>query len=52
MSAAPGFSVKQQCAKRIISEMVEKVPGFKIMCVDQMAMKVVATNGNEQRMRL
>jgi syntaxin-binding protein 1 len=43
MSAAPGFSVKQQCAKRIISEMVEKVPGFKIMCVDQMAMKVVGS---------
>ena len=39
MSSA--FSVKQQCAKRIIREMVEKIPGFKIMCVDEMAMKVV-----------
>jgi hypothetical protein len=40
---ASGFSVKAQCAKRIISEMVEKVPGFKVMCVDEMAMKVVGS---------
>ena len=42
MASAPStFSLKQQCAKRIISEMVEKVGGFKIMCVDQLAMKVL-----------
>ena len=38
-----GFSVQKQCAKRIITEMVEKVPGFKIMCVDTMAMKVLGS---------
>ena len=40
--AAP-FSVKELCKKRLITEMVEKVPGFKIMCVDTLGMKVLGS---------
>ena len=40
--AAP-FSVKELCKKRLITEMVEKVPGFKIMCGDTLGMKVLGS---------
>jgi hypothetical protein len=36
-------NLKAECAKRLIGEMIEKVAGFKVMCVDRTAMKVISS---------
>ena len=36
-------NIKAECSQRLLTEMIQKVDGFKILCVDSFGMKVVSS---------
>ena len=36
-------NIKLDCKKRLVTEMIEKVGGFKVMCVDSFGMRVISS---------